>query len=189
MTTACPSLVRLCLRIPACCVGACMRACRSVCALLAGARLYLTRGTCAGAGKIAGIHWWYFSQSHAAEVTAGYYNVYGRDGYLPVCASGRGLGVPARTILTAAATNVVSLDCGHVQERGRLVPVHLHGDARQRAIGVVQMRAGGAGDTDAQRCLPRWCSYVCAWGRMMGGPGVGPGGERTCLTALSDTWV
>eukprot|EP00299_Pterocystis_sp_00344_P012111 c576_g1_i2.p1 GENE.c576_g1_i2~~c576_g1_i2.p1 ORF type:complete len:396 (-),score=77.15 c576_g1_i2:313-1500(-) len=32
-------------------------------------------------GKIAGIHWWYNTASHAAELTAGYYNIYGRDGY------------------------------------------------------------------------------------------------------------
>ena len=34
--------------------------------------------------KVAGIHWWYKSRSHAAEMTAGYYNFLGRDGYLPI---------------------------------------------------------------------------------------------------------
>ncbi|CAN6723150.1 unnamed protein product [Malus baccata var. baccata] len=34
-------------------------------------------------GKIAGIHWHYRSRSHAAELTAGYYNTRHRDGYLP----------------------------------------------------------------------------------------------------------
>ncbi|GIL55423.1 hypothetical protein Vafri_10981 [Volvox africanus] len=34
--------------------------------------------------KIAGIHWWYRSRSHAAELTAGYYNVAGRDGYAAI---------------------------------------------------------------------------------------------------------
>lgn len=34
--------------------------------------------------KVAGIHWWYKSRSHAAEMTAGYYNYLGRDGYLPI---------------------------------------------------------------------------------------------------------
>lgn len=34
------------------------------------------------AAKIAGIHWWYNTPSHAPELTAGYYNVaYGHDGY------------------------------------------------------------------------------------------------------------
>ena len=34
--------------------------------------------------KVAGIHWWYKSRSHAAEMTAGYYNFLGRDGYAPI---------------------------------------------------------------------------------------------------------
>lgn len=33
------------------------------------------------AGKIAGIHWWYKSNHHAAELTAGYYMANGRNGY------------------------------------------------------------------------------------------------------------
>ncbi|VAH29300.1 unnamed protein product [Triticum turgidum subsp. durum] len=33
------------------------------------------------AAKVSGIHWWYRHPSHAAELTAGYYNVDGRDGY------------------------------------------------------------------------------------------------------------
>lgn len=32
-------------------------------------------------GKVAGIHWWYDTPSHAAELTAGYYNTNGRDAY------------------------------------------------------------------------------------------------------------
>ncbi|GAX84030.1 hypothetical protein CEUSTIGMA_g11454.t1 [Chlamydomonas eustigma] len=34
--------------------------------------------------KIAGIHWWFRSRSHAAELTAGYYNTATRDGYANV---------------------------------------------------------------------------------------------------------
>lgn len=33
--------------------------------------------------KLAGVHWCYRTPSHAAELTAGYYNVTGRDGYAP----------------------------------------------------------------------------------------------------------
>lgn len=33
------------------------------------------------AGKVAGIHWWHGAPSHAAEVTAGYYNTNGRNAY------------------------------------------------------------------------------------------------------------
>jgi hypothetical protein len=34
--------------------------------------------------KIAGVHWWYNSTSHASELTAGYYNTTTRDGYTPL---------------------------------------------------------------------------------------------------------
>ncbi|VAI11709.1 unnamed protein product [Triticum turgidum subsp. durum] len=34
--------------------------------------------------KISGIHWWYKAPSHAAELTAGYYNLHDRDGYRPI---------------------------------------------------------------------------------------------------------
>jgi len=33
------------------------------------------------ASKVSGIHWWYKSSHHAAELTAGYYNANGRDSY------------------------------------------------------------------------------------------------------------
>ncbi|KAH1222486.1 Beta-amylase [Glycine soja] len=36
------------------------------------------------AAKVAGIHWWYKAESHAAELTSGYYNLHHRDGYRPV---------------------------------------------------------------------------------------------------------
>lgn len=35
-------------------------------------------------GKVAGIHWWYGSEAHAAEATAGYYNTDGRNAYLEI---------------------------------------------------------------------------------------------------------
>lgn len=35
-------------------------------------------------GKIAGIHWHYGTRSHAAELTAGYYNTRHHDGYIPI---------------------------------------------------------------------------------------------------------
>lgn len=35
-------------------------------------------------GKVAGIHWHYQTRSHAAELTAGYYNTRHHDGYLPI---------------------------------------------------------------------------------------------------------
>ncbi|CAJ2654933.1 beta-amylase-like protein [Trifolium pratense] len=34
--------------------------------------------------KVSGIHWWYKVPNHAAELTAGYYNLDDRDGYRPI---------------------------------------------------------------------------------------------------------
>ncbi|CAN1308719.1 Beta-amylase 2, chloroplastic [Linum perenne] len=34
--------------------------------------------------KLSGIHWWYKTASHAAELTAGFYNPSNRDGYAPI---------------------------------------------------------------------------------------------------------
>ncbi|XP_059275819.1 beta-amylase 3, chloroplastic-like [Lycium ferocissimum] len=49
--------------------------------LAAGESIY--QGTGAKlSGKVAGIHWHYNTRSHAAELTAGYYNTRNRDGYL-----------------------------------------------------------------------------------------------------------
>ncbi|CAA3014367.1 beta-amylase-like [Olea europaea subsp. europaea] len=36
------------------------------------------------AAKVSGIHWWYKDESHASELTSGYYNLVGRDGYRPI---------------------------------------------------------------------------------------------------------
>ncbi|CAM8903635.1 unnamed protein product [Rhodiola kirilowii] len=38
------------------------------------------------AAKVSGIHWWYKTASHAAELTAGFYNPCNRDGYAPIVA-------------------------------------------------------------------------------------------------------
>lgn len=34
--------------------------------------------------QLSGIHWWYKTASHAAELTAGFYNPCNRDGYAPI---------------------------------------------------------------------------------------------------------
>ncbi|XP_059651413.1 beta-amylase 7-like [Cornus florida] len=38
------------------------------------------------AAKLSGIHWWYKTASHAAELTAGFYNPCNRDGYAAIMA-------------------------------------------------------------------------------------------------------
>ncbi|XP_052194434.1 beta-amylase 7-like isoform X2 [Diospyros lotus] len=51
--------------------------------------LYLAKlafeGTCIAA-KLSGNHWWYKTTSHAAELTAGFYNPSNRDGYAAIMA-------------------------------------------------------------------------------------------------------
>ncbi|KAJ8623891.1 hypothetical protein MRB53_032421 [Persea americana] len=42
-------------------------------------------GTCIAA-KVSGIHWWYKTASHAAELAAGFYNPCNRDGYASIAA-------------------------------------------------------------------------------------------------------
>ncbi|OVA14036.1 Glycoside hydrolase [Macleaya cordata] len=42
-------------------------------------------GTCI-AVKLSGVHWWYKTASHAAELTAGFYNPCNRDGYAAIAA-------------------------------------------------------------------------------------------------------
>jgi beta-amylase len=34
--------------------------------------------------KLAGVHWWFKSRAHAAELTAGYYNTRDRNGCVSV---------------------------------------------------------------------------------------------------------
>ena len=34
--------------------------------------------------QVAGVHWWYNSKNHAAELAAGYYNLREKDGYRPI---------------------------------------------------------------------------------------------------------
>jgi beta-amylase len=46
--------------------------------------VYQFEPACSLGVKLAGVHWWFKSRSHAAELTAGYYNTRDRDGYLPV---------------------------------------------------------------------------------------------------------
>nr|BAN41649.1 beta-amylase precursor, putative [Entamoeba invadens] len=41
-------------------------------------------GSLAIAGEISGIHWWWKDNSHAAELTAGYYNANGNNAYLTI---------------------------------------------------------------------------------------------------------
>jgi len=57
--------------------------------------------------KLAGVHWWFKSRSHAAELTAGYYNTRERDGYRPI------MEVLSRHDANVSFTCVEMRDCEH----------------------------------------------------------------------------
>lgn len=60
-------------------------ACREVAAQASnGHFVYQFEPACCLGVKLAGVHWWFKSRSHAAELTAGYYNTRDRDGYQPI---------------------------------------------------------------------------------------------------------
>ncbi|XP_020239550.1 beta-amylase 1, chloroplastic isoform X2 [Cajanus cajan] len=52
------------------------RICREAEAIFRGIEVHIS-------AKLAAIHWHYILQSHPSELTAGYYNTFNRDGYLP----------------------------------------------------------------------------------------------------------
>jgi beta-amylase len=60
--------------------------------------------------KLAGVHWWFKSRSHAAELTAGYYNPRELNGYRPI------LEVLAKNGACVNFTCVEMRDCEHPPE-------------------------------------------------------------------------
>ena len=75
--------------------------------------------------KVAGIHWWYRTRSHAAELTAGYYNTAGRDGYnamIEICAK-HGAGLTLTCVEMCDAQHPAEALCG---PEGLLRQVLLH---------------------------------------------------------------
>lgn len=53
------------------------RICREAETIFRGTEVHIS-------AKLAAIHWHYVTQSHPSELTAGYYNTFYRDGYLPI---------------------------------------------------------------------------------------------------------
>lgn len=57
--------------------------------------------------KLAGVHWLFKTRSHAAELTAGYYNTRDRDGYGPI------MDVMKKNHARPSFTCVEMRDCEH----------------------------------------------------------------------------
>ncbi|PNH02836.1 Beta-amylase 3, chloroplastic [Tetrabaena socialis] len=129
--------------------------------------------------KIAGIHWWYRSRSHAAELTAGYYNTDGHDGYAAIvemCARHR-----ANLVLTCVemcdAQHPAQAQCG---------PEGLLRQLRQLAARSGPIFSSGGVDTEALDRIVRnmrACS-VAGPGRS-GSPALMPGGQPYPVLALA----
>ena len=83
--------------------------------------------------KLAGVHWWFKSRAHAAELTAGYYNTRERDGYADV------MRVLKRRDTRLSFTCVEMRDCEHPPE-GRCSPEgQLWGNAvGLHSVGAIQ---------------------------------------------------
>ena len=77
--------------------------------------MYEFEAACHLGAKLAGVHWWFKSRAHAAELTAGYYNTRERDGYADVMA------VLRRHRARLSFTCVEMRDCEHPPE-GRCSP-------------------------------------------------------------------
>ena len=60
--------------------------------------------------KVAGVHWWFRTRAHAAELTAGYFNAGGRDGYRSI------IDLCARYNATFTLTCVEMCDAQHPPE-------------------------------------------------------------------------
>jgi beta-amylase len=77
--------------------------------------VYEFEPSCHLGAKLAGVHWWFKSRAHAAELTAGYYNTRERDGYAELMA------VLKKNNCRLSFTCVEMRDCEHPPE-GRCSP-------------------------------------------------------------------
>ena len=77
--------------------------------------MYEFEPACHLGAKLAGVHWWFKSRAHAAELTAGYYNTRERDGYADLMA------VAKKNNVRLSFTCVEMRDCEHPPE-GRCSP-------------------------------------------------------------------
>lgn len=91
--------------------------------------------------KLAGVHWWFKSKSHAAENTAGYYSTCYRNGYVPI------FDMLAKHRASASFTCVEMRDCEHPTE-GRCSP---EGLLNQVLATAAKARVPTSGENALQR--------------------------------------
>ncbi|CAE7678643.1 BAM3, partial [Symbiodinium pilosum] len=75
--------------------------------------------------KISGLHWWYDSNSHAAELTAGYYNTNERNAYLEIA-----------NVIRDAGAQVLDFTC--LEMRDLEQPAHARSSPQKLVAQVIQ---------------------------------------------------
>ncbi|KAG2493073.1 hypothetical protein HYH03_008736 [Edaphochlamys debaryana] len=130
--------------------------------------------------KIAGIHWWYRSRSHAAELTAGYYNVEGRCGYagiVDLCARHR-----ANLVLTCVemcdSQHPAAAQCGPEGLLRQLRQLAARAGVSLSGENALPIFSSGGVDVEA---LDRIVNNMRAWSA--------PGAARGTSPAPTPTWV
>ena len=86
---------------------------RRVSSLDGDVKLFSFASSCHLGVKLPGVHWWFKAKSHAAELTAGFYNTRDRDGYEEVfkaSAGSRG-GVAGWAVLGPLRSGVGACGC------------------------------------------------------------------------------
>lgn len=91
--------------------------------------------------KLAGVHWWFKTRAHAAELTAGYYNTQTRDGYIPI------MEVVKKHDALMSFTCVEMRDCEHPPE-SMCSP---QGLLKQVIAGAVRLNIPLSGENALQR--------------------------------------
>lgn len=114
--------------------------------------------------KIAGIHWHYGTRSHAPELTAGYYNTRGRDGYLPI----------ARMLARHGA--VFNFTCIEMRDYEQPQEAQCLPEKLVRQVGMATREAGVA--LAGENALPRYDES--AYEQILGAAGGAAAEERMC---------
>lgn len=141
--------------------------------------------------KMAGIHWWYRSRSHAAELTAGYYNTADHDGYAPIvdmCARHR-----ANLILTCVemcdSQHPAHAQCGPEGLLRQLRQLAARADVSLSGENALPIFSPGGVNSEALERIVQnmrgWPQAASNGGNGGNGNGLGPGQQATGVVTLA----
>jgi len=119
--------------------------------------------------KLAGVHWWFKSRAHAAELSAGYYNTRDRDGYQPIMALLQRL--QSRLSFTCVRVCVCGEEGGDGRVARKWSPSWLccsacsRGSASRACVRVCVFGEEGGDGRVARELSPSWlCCSACSRG-------------------------